>query len=156
MEPRKPTRILRVDDILGLTPSSQQQKQSTTNSTQVTMAAAAAAATLAARQIVAWKLYNSDYYENNNNGFEMNTEEENNGEESNSSSRRRSRTNFSSWQLEELERAFVASHYPDVFMREALALRLRLKESRVAVSYNIVLHWLYTVNSIQQSVWIYD
>ncbi|KAL6954555.1 hypothetical protein U1Q18_046351 [Sarracenia purpurea var. burkii] len=49
-----------------------------------------------------------------------------------SSKRRRSRTNFNSWQLEELERAFLASHYPDVFMREALALRLDLKESRVA------------------------
>ncbi|KAF0763227.1 homeobox protein unc-4-like, partial [Aphis craccivora] len=47
--------------------------------------------------------------------------------------RRRSRTNFNTWQLEELERAFLASHYPDVFMREALALRLDLKESRVAV-----------------------
>ncbi|XP_053973678.1 homeobox protein unc-4 homolog [Hylaeus anthracinus] len=47
--------------------------------------------------------------------------------------RRRSRTNFNSWQLEELERAFLASHYPDVFMRDALAVRLELKESRVAV-----------------------
>lgn len=54
--------------------------------------------------------------------------------ESAASKRRRSRTNFNSWQLEELERAFLASHYPDVFMREALAVRLELKESRVAVS----------------------
>ncbi|CAM9258557.1 unnamed protein product, partial [Lampetra planeri] len=45
--------------------------------------------------------------------------------------RRRTRTNFSGWQLEELERAFTESHYPDVFMREALALRLDLVESRV-------------------------
>ena len=47
---------------------------------------------------------------------------------------RRSRTNFNSWQLDELERAFHACHYPDIFMREALALRLELRESRVAVS----------------------
>jgi homeobox protein Unc-4 len=55
-------------------------------------------------------------------------------DESSASKRRRSRTNFNSWQLDELERAFMTSHYPDVFMREALAMRLDLIESRVAVS----------------------
>ncbi|SPP78294.1 homeobox protein unc-4 [Drosophila guanche] len=49
------------------------------------------------------------------------------------SKRRRCRTNFSSWQLEELERAFLSSHYPDIFMRESLAMRLHLKEGRIAV-----------------------
>jgi len=64
--------------------------------------------------------------------------------------RRRSRTNFNTWQLEELERAFLASHYPDVFMREALALRLDLKESRVAVSimhYILFYTYIYALQS---------
>lgn len=47
--------------------------------------------------------------------------------------RRRSRTNFTSWQMDELERAFHDCHYPDIFSREALAVRLNLVESRVQV-----------------------
>ncbi|KAJ0001224.1 hypothetical protein NQD34_006244 [Periophthalmus magnuspinnatus] len=46
---------------------------------------------------------------------------------------RRARANYSSWQLEELEKAFESTHYPDIFMREALALRLDLIEVRVQV-----------------------
>ncbi|XP_056392835.1 paired mesoderm homeobox protein 2-like isoform X2 [Hyla sarda] len=46
---------------------------------------------------------------------------------------RRSRANYSSWQLEELEKVFQTNHYPDIFMREALALKLDLLETRVQV-----------------------
>lgn len=46
----------------------------------------------------------------------------------------RSRTIFTSYQLDELEKAFKEAHYPDVYAREMLSLKTDLPEDRIQVS----------------------
>ncbi|CAL8079616.1 unnamed protein product [Calicophoron daubneyi] len=53
--------------------------------------------------------------------------------EQNEGKRRRTRTNFSGQQLTELELVFRVSHYPSMCVRDELAQRLNLPESRIQV-----------------------
>ena len=57
--------------------------------------------------------------------------------------KRRHRTIFTSFQLDELEKAFKDAHYPDVYAREMLSLKTDLPEDRIQVSITVAMFHRY-------------